>query len=317
MFPEVLGPAFSWAEFGGRFLAFPHRYVTHAVVLLVALVLSGYATVSHDLPAGAMLRLGVTDAEGLVLGQGGSVGGVDLGRLSTIITPFGVPTSANVSHQPLVYVVEKEDTMVTIAARFGISVEQLRWSNPFTFAREPKPGDRLAVPPIPGVVITVQPGDSLADIARVFHLDPTAVADFNYLRNGSVTPGTALVLPGASHPDLTLPLVHGMSGVGAVGDHFPYGQCTWYVASRRPIPWNGNAGDWFAAAQSLGWPTGQMPQPGAIMVTWESWYGHVAYVEKVNADGSWVVSEMNYAGWGVVDQRTIKPGQLPLIGFIY
>ena len=264
-----------------------------------------------------MLRLGVMDAEGLVLGQGGSVNGVDLGRLSTIITPFGVPTGANVPHQPLVYVVQHQDTMVTIANRFGLSVEQLRWSNPFTFAREPKPGDRLSVPPVPGVVITVQAGDSLSDISRVFHLDPTAVADFNYLRNGAVTAGAALVLPGATHPDLSLPLVHGMSSAAAVGDHFPYGQCTWYVASRRPIPWNGNAGDWFAAAQSLNWPTGQMPQPGAIMVTWESWYGHVAYVEKVNSDGSWVVSEMNYAGWGQVDQRTIKPGGVPLIGFIY
>jgi LysM repeat protein len=285
-------------------------------VLVVALVLSGYATVSHQLPSGAMLRLGVMDAEGLVLGQGGSVNGVDLGRLSTIITPFGVPTGANTPHQPLVYVVQRQETMVTIANRFGLSVEQLRWSNPFTFAREPKPGDRLAVPPVPGVVITVQAGDSLSDIARVFHLDPTAVADFNYLRNGTVTPGTALVLPGATHPDLSLPLVHGMASA-AVGDHFPYGQCTWYVASRRPIPWNGNAGDWFAAAQALNWPTGQMPQPGAIMVTWESWYGHVAYVERVNSDGSWVVSEMNYAGWGQVDQRTIKPGGVPLIGFIY
>jgi len=286
-------------------------------VLLVALALSGYATVSHQLPSGAMLRLGVMDAEGLVLGQGGSVNGVDLGRLSTIITPFGVPTGANVGHQPLVYVVHKQDTMATVASRFGVSVEQLRWSNPYTFAREPKPGDQLTVPPVPGIVITVQPGDTLRDIARVFHLDATTVGDFNYLRGGAVVAGAKLVLPGATHPDLSLPLVHGMSGVAAVGDHFPYGQCTWYVASRRPIPWEGNAGDWFAAAQALSWPTGQMPQPGAIMVTWESWYGHVAYVEKVNPDGSWVVSEMNYAGWGAVDQRTIKPGQVPLIGFIY
>ena len=296
------------------FLAVPHRYVLHAVVLVVVLVLSGFATVGRNLSA---LRLGAVDAEGLVLGQGGSVDGVALGRLSTIIPPIGVPTGPNVPHQAFAYRVGRNETLAMIAGRFDISVEQLRWSNPSTFAREPKPGDTLLIPPVPGVVITVQPGDHLADIARVFHMDAAVISDFNYLRGADVHPGLQLVLPGASGPDLSLPLVPSMSGVGAVADKFPYGQCTWYVASRRPIPWSGNAGDWFAAAQNLGWPTGMTPQPGAIMVTWESWYGHVAYVESVNADGSWVVSEMNYKGWGQVDERTIKPGSLPLIGFIY
>ena len=286
----------------------------HAVVLVVALALSGFATVGRNLPS---LRLGAVDAEGLVLGQGGSVDGVSLGRLSTIITPIGVPTGAVQSHRALTYTVGREETLAMIAQRFDITVEQLRWSNPSTFAREPGPGTKLQIPPVPGVVITVEPGDTLADIARTFHLDQTAVADFNYLRGDDVRPGEQLVLPGATHPDLSMPLIRGISNVGAIADHFPYGQCTWYVASRRPIPWNGNAGDWFGAAQALGWPTGTTPQPGAIMVTWESWYGHVAYVESVNADGSWVVSEMNYAGWGQVDRRTIKPGSLPLIGFIY
>jgi len=43
----------------------------------------------------------------------------------------------------------------------------------------------------------------------------------------------------------------------------------------------------------------------------------VAYVEAVNADGSYTVSEMNFTRWNVIDQRTIKPGGVPLIGFIY
>ena len=293
-----------------------HRYLLHAIVLVVVLTVSGYATVNRHL-SGDMLRLGAVNAEALVLGQGGNIGGISLGRFSTIITPFGVPTAAGGSHRAMTYVVQRGDSLPGIADHYGITVEQLRWSNPSTFAREPKPGDKLLIPPIPGVVITVRPGDRLQDIAQIFHMSPTAISDFNYLRSNSLSPGSVLVLPGATHPDLSIPLVHGVSGVGAIADHFPYGQCTWYVASRRPIPWDGNAGEWFDEAQALHWPTGQMPQPGAIMVTWESWYGHVAYVEKVNPDGSWVVSEMNYKGWGEVDQRLIKPGKLPLIGFIY
>jgi surface antigen len=45
----------------------------------------------------------------------------------------------------------------------------------------------------------------------------------------------------------------------------------------------------------------------------------VAYVEAVYPDGSWMVSEMNWVSFYVIDQRTIRPGQLgsALVGFIY
>ena len=103
----------------------------------------------------------------------------------------------------------------------------------------------------------------------------------------------------------------------SVGNHFSYGYCTWYVANRRPIPWFGNAIEWWPNARAYGYAEGQAPAVGAVMVTRESSAGHVAYVESVNADGSWTVSEMNYVAWGVVSQRTIHYGQVPLVGFIY
>ena len=98
---------------------------------------------------------------------------------------------------------------------------------------------------------------------------------------------------------------------------FAYGYCTWYVANRRNIPWMGNAIDWWPNARPYGYAEGGVPAVGAVMVTRESPIGHVAYVESVNGDGSWTVSEMNYAGWNVVDRRTIHPGRVPLVGFIY
>jgi surface antigen len=100
-------------------------------------------------------------------------------------------------------------------------------------------------------------------------------------------------------------------------NHFAYGYCTWYVANRRYIPWMGNAIDWWPNARPYGYAEGALPAVGAVMVTRESPIGHVAYVESVNGDGSWTVSEMNYSGWNVVDQRTIRPGGVPLVGFIY
>ncbi|HEV3100702.1 MAG TPA: CHAP domain-containing protein, partial [Candidatus Dormibacteraeota bacterium] len=74
---------------------------------------------------------------------------------------------------------------------------------------------------------------------------------------------------------------------------------------------------WYGNAQAKGFATGHSPRPGAIMVTWESGYGHVAFVESVSVDGSWIVSEMNYVAFNTVDRRLIRPGGVPLIGFIY
>jgi surface antigen len=107
------------------------------------------------------------------------------------------------------------------------------------------------------------------------------------------------------------------SPAGPWPNHFFYGQCTWYVATQRYVPWMGNAIDWWANARPYGYAEGQTPQVGAIMVTRESGYGHVAIVRSVNPDGSWTVQEMNYMGFAQVDTRTIQPGFGYLVGFIY
>ncbi len=104
---------------------------------------------------------------------------------------------------------------------------------------------------------------------------------------------------------------------GAWPNHFAFGYCTYYVATRRYVPWFGNAIQWYANAAAYGYPEGKAPRVTAIMVTAESGFGHVAYVEAVYPDGSWMVSEMNFIGWNVVSRRTIRPGQVPLLGFIY
>ncbi len=104
---------------------------------------------------------------------------------------------------------------------------------------------------------------------------------------------------------------------GSWPNHFAFGYCTWYVATRRYVPWFGNAIEWWPNARAYGYPEGQTPEVGAIMVEALTAYGHVAYVTAVYPNGSWTVAEMNYYGWDVVDTRTLRPGQDPVVGFIY
>jgi surface antigen len=107
-------------------------------------------------------------------------------------------------------------------------------------------------------------------------------------------------------------------------NHFYYGQCTWWVAHKRYVPWRGNAWAWWWNARRYGFKEGRKPRPGAIMVMGRAWwrpYGHVAYVLRVNRDGSFLVSEMNWwgvrgGGWNRVDHRRIK-SMRGVLGFIY
>ncbi|HXN02522.1 MAG TPA: CHAP domain-containing protein [Candidatus Dormibacteraeota bacterium] len=112
--------------------------------------------------------------------------------------------------------------------------------------------------------------------------------------------------------------------VSGAANGFSYGYCTWWVAHKRPIPWRGNAYQWWWNARSFGFAEGATPRAGAIMVlgiSGSSPQGHVAFVESVNPDGSFVVSEMNWwgvagGGWNRVDYRTVT-SMRGILGFIY
>lgn len=109
-------------------------------------------------------------------------------------------------------------------------------------------------------------------------------------------PSGQVIPPGVIAPDFTY------------HNSYAWGQCTWYVAGRRPIPphW-GNAVSWYYNAISSGWKVGTTPAVGAIAWTSAGYYGHVALVEKVSADNKSVyISEMNYRGLDVKDYRWVS-----------
>ena len=97
------------------------------------------------------------------------------------------------------------------------------------------------------------------------------------------------------------------------------GQCTYYVydkvGGKIGSTW-GNANNW-ATAHQMATQLITHPKAGAVMQTSQGAYGHVAYVESVNDDGSVKVSEMNYNGGpGVVSSRTISAGQAGSYNYI-
>ncbi len=99
---------------------------------------------------------------------------------------------------------------------------------------------------------------------------------------------------------------------------FPWGWCTYYVASRTNVPWTGNAGEWLTQAEDYHYNTGGEPQTGAILVENVGRLGHVALVESVNrSNHTFTISEMNYKGFGIVSERTLPFNYGAIKGFIY
>ncbi|WP_427705244.1 CHAP domain-containing protein [Staphylococcus sp. Mo2-6] len=94
-------------------------------------------------------------------------------------------------------------------------------------------------------------------------------------------------------------------------NYYDWGQCTYYAFDRRQQLgksvgnlW-GNANNWASAASNSGYKVNRTPEVGAIFQSNAGNYGHVGVVERKNPDGSIVVSEMNWQGVGQKSYRTI------------
>jgi hypothetical protein len=92
------------------------------------------------------------------------------------------------------------------------------------------------------------------------------------------------------------------------------------VATRYPniYPYLGNAKDWIVNAKKQGYKVLRNPVPDSVVVygpgNGYSNLGHVAVVDSVNKDGTFNVTEMNYKGYDLIDNRTSS--MRGVIGFI-
>ncbi len=230
------------------------------------------------------------------------------------------------------YTVVAGDNAQSVAARFGLTVETVKWAN--NLATDAlTPGATLTIPGTNGVVYTTKDGDTVQSLAQKYGAVAARIISYNDLEVSGLTPGTRIVIPGGILPENERPRlavsgsgggISRISGASAAvaGNKYDYGYCTWYVYNKRaqigrPVGsfW-GNAVTWASYARSSGYLVNNTPEVGAVLQNGGG-YGHVAFVESVGADGSVTVSEMNYAGWNVVSTRTISAGQASSYNYIH
>lgn len=221
-------------------------------------------------------------------------------------------------------------TIKTSLAAFAVIFSVVLFAAPSAHATEEAIDKKEEKPP---VIVTVQAGDTLTSIAEAHGTTYARLFDANdFLTNpDQIDIGNQIRIPeaeealadrfssytaqAASYQPTYTTQRYTNAPINSSSYYVGNGMwCTDYVHSKRPdVAVYGSAGyNWLSSAQAAGKSTGKTPQAGAVAVT----NGHVAYVESVNSDGSYVVSEM---GWnykaGNYNQRTVQPGTFG--GFIY
>lgn len=100
------------------------------------------------------------------------------------------------------YSVRGGDTLETIAKKFDISVDTIKWANDLK-TDVIKPGQTLKIPPVTGVVHKVLSGDTVYSIAKKYGVDAQAIVNFPFndfadLDTFALTPGQNIYVPGGA-----------------------------------------------------------------------------------------------------------------------
>lgn len=139
-------------------------------------------------------------------------------------------------------------------------------------------------------------------------------AKTSFTASGGVGPSAkGLWIPGTLHRRSVQQPRSAVGNGGRGSLSYPIGQCTWWVAERRPdLPFfpgrSGDALNWAVSAASQGFPVGRTPKVGAVAVFQPGEYGagrfgHVAFVVAVRGK-KMTISEAGLRGRGH-DTRTI------------
>lgn len=249
---------------------------------------------------------------------------------ATLAKPQLVSTAEKSRQDITFYTVAKHDDVNSVAAKFRVTADDIRFSNNLT-GGSLTAGARLVIPPGPGIVYKVTNTDTIDSLIARYQANRNTFITVNDAENGNLHVGELIWIPNAIQPVATGFASPNLFTNAAFGAHafagsgedngYAFGWCTWWVAHRRaqvgkPIPndW-GDAYSWAAAAEEQGYTVSFRPQTYAVV--WFPGINHVGFVESIKSNGDVVMSEMNAVGWDVVSTRIISHTDTGNYKYIY
>ena len=104
------------------------------------------------------------------------------------------------------YIVQPGDSLSKIAEKFGISLNTLLWANDISHPSKIKPGQRLIILPVSGILHYVKKGETISELAELYKGNVEEIIAFNELSDrGEIFVGDLLIIPGGKMPTRKVP----------------------------------------------------------------------------------------------------------------
>jgi murein DD-endopeptidase MepM/ murein hydrolase activator NlpD len=111
-------------------------------------------------------------------------------------------TNYDYQQQMSSYQVKEGDTLAALAVQFGVSVETLSWANDLSLSAVLRPGQKLNILPVSGVLYLVRSGDTLGQIAQSHQAKVNEILTFNDLDDAEIlSTGDLLIIPNGQKPE--------------------------------------------------------------------------------------------------------------------
>lgn len=115
--------------------------------------------------------------------------------------------SVKMRDKTLEYEVQGGDTVSKIAEKFGISTDTIRWENNLSSANDIKPGQKLRILPVSGILHKVARGETVYSIAKKLDANAQAIVDFpfnTFVDNETfaLAVGQELIVPDGKKPNV-------------------------------------------------------------------------------------------------------------------
>lgn len=212
------------------------------------------------------------------------------------------------------YIVKTGDTPSQIAERFNLKLLTLLWANKLTSRSYIRPGDKLTIPPIDGVIHKVQKNDTVAKIAKKYSAKAQDVIAWNKLGGSAVlSVGETLVVPGGKVPVVRRARSYVYTGGRPPGvAASPGGPMLWPTLSRRITQYFG----WRHTGLDLGAPSGTAiyaADDGVVESSgWMRGYGNQVLINHGNGIKTrYAHNSRNYV---VVGERVTKGDTIAAMG---
>jgi murein DD-endopeptidase MepM/ murein hydrolase activator NlpD len=123
----------------------------------------------------------------------------------TLLKPVSVETTVPDGKDLLrKHKVKAGETLASLSKKYKVNKATIYWASKLTSIKL-RPGQKLTIPPVNGLVVKVRSTDTLKSLARKYKVKTDAILEANELEDANLVMGQVLVLPGAEGEPLPKP----------------------------------------------------------------------------------------------------------------